>query len=496
MRSVLKVGVLVALLVGGAWPADAAAQATAQSSAAVDAALKTRVERRFRVLQVSDGLVLTPRREVGGVESIEIRGGLIALNGTPATGAQLRERLGADADLVLQVSYLPPDALKAWAGPPAAAPGSLPQVAPVDPAQAPEAAEQDRQRAREAEEEERQRAREAEEREREQQAEERRVRPSESERAPGGGQWRKSSAKVHIGSSVTVAEDEYVTDPVVAVGGNVTVLGRVDDDVVAVLGSVRLGPHARVRGDVTAVGGRIDQQPGASIGGAVNEVRFGGGNYHFDPWFFAAPWLGMEMFGGWFKLMGTLLRLSLVLLLAFLVLIIAARPVERIAERAGRDPWLSGFTGLLAQLLFVPVLVITVVVLSISIIGIPLLVLVPFAIIAFLVAVLIGFTGVGLRVGRWAVGPDRPPFVAMAVGVVLIAAVALLARGLSLLPVPLWPITWFVAIVGFLVEYVAWTVGLGAALLTRFGTRGPVAPYDATVTPPPLPVISGGPTEA
>lgn len=27
---------------------------------------------------------------------------------------------------------------------------------------------------------------------------------------------------------------------------------------------------------------------------------------------------------------------------------------------------------------------------------------------------------------------------------------------------------------GFLVEYVIWTIGLGAALITRFGTRSPL----------------------
>jgi hypothetical protein len=30
-------------------------------------------------------------------------------------------------------------------------------------------------------------------------------------------------------------------------------------------------------------------------------------------------------------------------------------------------------------------------------------------------------------------------------------------------------------VVGFLVEYVAWTVGLGAAVMTRLGTRGAAA---------------------
>ena len=133
----------------------------------------------------------------------------------------------------------------------------------------------------------------------------------------------------------------------------------------------------------------------------------------------------------------------------------APRVVERIGERAARDPWLSGFTGLLAQLLFVPVLVLSVVVLAVSIIGIPLLVLVPFAILGFLLAVLIGFTGVVLRLGRWAAGMDRPAFVTLAVGVVIVAAVGLLARTFGLIPAPLWPITWFLGVIGFFAEYVA-----------------------------------------
>jgi hypothetical protein len=460
MRSVLRIGVFVALVAGlgaGLMPEPIRAVQTT----AVDPALKTRVERRFRVLPVRDGVVLTPRREVPGLQSIEIRDGIIAVDGAPTTGAQLRERLGADADLVLQVSYLPSDTLAQWAGPP---------PAPAPPAPTPEG---DTGRGKRPEGE-----------------------TPGAERAPDADErpdihWRKSSAKVHIGSSIVVGEDELVTDPVVAVGGSVTVLGRVDDDVVAVGGSVRLGPKARVRGDVTAVGGRVDQERGAVIGGTVNEIRFGP-QFDIKPWHVFEGWWfpGLNVVGGGFRLLGTVMRISIVLLLVFIVALIAMRPMERIGERAGREPWLSGFTGLLAQLLFVPVLVLTVVVLAVSIIGIPLLFLVPFAVMAFLLAVLVGFAGVAWRLGRWAVGDARAPFVALAVGVVLVSAVALLARTLSLLPVPLWPITWFVAVIGFFVEYAAWTVGLGAALLTRFGTRGTRPIYEPP-GPPPIPVTTG-----
>ena len=462
MRSLLKAGVLV--LVTSLGSGVMSAPVAAQETAAVDAALKARVERLFRVLQVREGLVLTPRREVRGLQSIEIRDGVIAVDGTPTTGAQLRERLGADADLVLQVSYLSADALATWA-----APKPVP-AAPVSPppAAGEEAASQPKPDVEP-------------------------TRPS-AEEPPDNIHWRKSSAKVHIGSSIVVGEDELVTDPVVSIGGNVTVLGRVDDDVVAVGGSVRLGPKARVRGDVTAVGGRVDQERGATIGGTVNEVRIGP-QFNFKPWhMFDGVWFdGWDAIGSGFRLLGTVMRISLVLLLVLLVALIASRPVQRIADRVGRDPWISGFTGLLAQLLLIPVLVLTVVILAVSIIGIPLLILVPFAIVAFLVAMLVGFSGVALRVGRWAVGHERPAFVALAVGVVLVSAVALVARTLSLLPVPLWPISWFLALTAFLLEYVAWTVGLGGALLTRFGTRGTATPFEAT--PPPLPIMSG-PSEA
>ena len=63
MRSLLRAGMLV--LVASLGSSVMSAPVAAQEATAVDAALKARVERRFRVLPVRDGLVLTPRRERG-----------------------------------------------------------------------------------------------------------------------------------------------------------------------------------------------------------------------------------------------------------------------------------------------------------------------------------------------------------------------------------------------------------------------------------------------
>lgn len=458
MRLVMRIGTMLALLVVGV----GAAERLRAQSYGVDPALRHRVERRFQVLPVRGGVVLTPHH-AGDVKSIEIRDGVIALNGDPATGAELRDKLGADAEIILQVSYLPPEALTHWSvSPPpsvaepqpgAAEPASpaVPEPpAPPSPPSPPLSSDDD-------------------------------------DMVEHDAHRHRSAARVHIGGDITVAEDEIVTDPVVAIGGSVNVLGRVNDDVVAVGGSVHLGPKAVVKGDITTIGGHVDRSPGSAVRGRVNEVRIGPPNFALHALAFNGLFPAWGAVHGWLRLVGTVLRLGIVLLLAILVALIAARPVERIGDRAAREPWLSGFTGLLAQLLFVPVLVLTVVVLAVSIIGIPLLMLVPFGILAFLLAMLVGFSGVVLRLGRWAVGYDRAVPLALAVGVVLVAAVALMSRALALLPVPLWPLTWTLAAAGFFVEYLVWTVGLGAALLTRFGSRG--RPYDVSpVLPPPLPL--------
>jgi hypothetical protein len=444
------VRILLLLIAAGlAAPPSAAAQASPGAATEVPADVKAEVLQRFRVLVISDGVVLTPRS--GSDRTIEIRRNSIAIDGAGVSGSELRERLGTDADLVLRLSYVAPEALRAAFTAPAAPaapapPGEpVPQTAPAPPA-GPE--------------------------------------PPAPPAAPQREWRRKSGAKVSVLGSVEVEEDERATEAVVAVLGNVTVKGRVEDDVVAVLGDVHLGPHAVVTGSVTSVGGRIEQEPGAEIHGDVNEVRLRHG------WHGAGvgwrPWNAHDMFSGWFGLMGTLLRIALVMLLTLIVAIAASSPVERISHRAGSDPWVSGFVGLAAQILFVPVLVVTVVFLAISIIGIPLLLLVPFALVALLFGVLMGFTGVARRVGEWAVGVHKGPLVAIAVGVAVITAAAVVTRILWLIPGPTGPLAFVVWLIALFIEYLAWTVGLGALLLTRFGTRGPSI-VTADVVPPPVP---------
>jgi hypothetical protein len=152
--------------------------------------------------------------------------------------------------------------------------------------------------------------------------------------------------------------------------------------------------------------------------------------------------------------------------------------VQQIAARIAAEPLRAGLVGLLAEILFVPVLVLTIIGLVISIIGIPLLILVPFGIVLVGVVMLVGFTGAAHIAGGWVLDrfgrTERNPYLVVATGLIVIAGVTLIGR-LFALAVGGFGAPLYVA--GYLIEYLAWTVGFGAAILAWLQTRrAPAAP--------------------
>jgi hypothetical protein len=117
--------------------------------------------------------------------------------------------------------------------------------------------------------------------------------------------------------------------------------------------------------------------------------------------------------------------------------------------------------------LFLPLLLITIVVLVVSIIGIPLLVLLPFAFLTLMIVALVGFTGVAYYVGGLLASrfgwTDRGAYVAVVLGVLAIALITLVARAAAIVGGGFFAFP--VAFVGYVVEYLAWTLGFGAAIL-------------------------------
>jgi hypothetical protein len=451
----LQRGVLAAAVVAGlALPALAAAQdtaAAARTTSAIERRVRDAVRSAFRVLPVQNGIVLVPLGRYEGVDNIELRNGTIAINGRVVTGSEVRQRLGRDADVVLELSYFDLSTQQRLLLPSSAeeAPEAR-QAAPVPEAPAAPA-------------------------------------PPEEPQRPFR---REVQGRVRVGGDITVDEDELVNGPVVAVGGAVEINGKVRDDVVAIGGRVRLGPRAEVNGDVTVVGGSFRRDAGAKVLGRVNEIDFRmppirvepfrDFNVRFVPWFGDGAWRT-------FRLLGTLLRIAFVGLLATLFVLVAPRAAERIDVAIRNEPWKAAAIGIFAQLLFIPILVLTIVLLAVSIVGIPLLLLVPFAVLAFFGALVLGFAGSAVGLARAAgnrLGWSKLTlFGLLVVGLSLIWGVTVVGRVVGLGGGPLSLVGGMLLFVGFLIEYAAWTLGLGGALMTRLGRRGDLP----TTVPPPLP---------
>jgi len=383
--------------------------------------LRGQLATRFEIVAMQRGIGLVPRQADSKIQIIQVADGAVAVDGQTLTTAQIRERLGADANAIIQLTYLDRDALRALAGAPAQA------AQPEAPA------------------------------------------------APDVGRTvRRGNDRVRFGGPVTVREGERVEGDVVGIFGPVDVDGEVTGDVVAVMGPLTLGPHALVHGDAQAIGGPMTRSPEARVLGSTNEIAIGpriGRRW-------TLPTLGT--FGSRIgSFAATIARLLLFVLLGLLIVAGLRRPVERIAATASAHPWRAGLVGLLAEILFVPAVLVTVFTLVVSIVGIPLLLLVPFGIVLVCLVMLVGFVGAAHMAGGLALqrlGRDAGnAYVTIVSGIVVIIGMTLLAKlaalaGAGLVGFPL-------GVLGYLVEYCAWTMGFGAAILAWFAMRR---------TPPPM----------
>ena len=277
--------------------------------------------------------------------------------------------------------------------------------------------------------------------------------------------------------SYTLAEGETSNEPIVVIGGSARIDGRAVDDVVVVGGSLHLGPKAVVEGNAVSVGGSVILEPGATVRGSIDDNSFP--RISIGPIFSIGSDWGNGSWTG-FAFWGSVLRLSFTLVVALILTLLAPGWISSIS---GRSPGASVLTGLAVEVLFVPALVVLIVALTVSIVGIPLLATIPLLLAAFAFIWVAGFTGVAVRIGRALRGRGDLPDVTvidLLIGYTIIIGVTVLAQAMAYGLGWLSPTTWPLRSAGLLVEYVAWTVGLGAAVASLFAPR--------RINPPPIPV--------
>ncbi|MGH9347486.1 MAG: hypothetical protein ACRD26_09500 [Vicinamibacterales bacterium] len=293
----------------------------------------------------------------------------------------------------------------------------------------------------------------------------------------------RDGVQIRVGRDYTLPADQIATWPIIIIGGSATIDGRVEDDLVVIGGAVRIGPAAQVRADVVAVGGEVQVADTAEVSGEIHEVSMMWPDIRFA----MGEWLwGLDR-GWWaaFSLAGTMFRFALVMLAACALALVAPGWIRRVEERVAGAAIAAGFVGLATEMLFVPALLAIVIGLVLTIVGIPLLVLVPFAVLAFLVGWLAGFAGVAAQLGarlrgRAGSGSDTGLVIDVASGVALLFVLPFIGNLFAFGPSLLRPLSTSFGLAGFVIEYLAWTVGLGAMILALFSRRWPA-------TPPPVP---------
>jgi len=276
----------------------------------------------------------------------------------------------------------------------------------------------------------------------------------------------------------TIPAGTTVAGPVAVAGGPLHVYGTVNGDAIAIGSDVIVHPGARITGNAVSalgtvnlaggiVGGEIRQLAGAlgAVPQAAEAESRAGSTRH-----------ALALSSSW---------LIILVLMAIGVLLFAGDYLDGVVDslegRFGRSFW----AGIATQLALAPVLCLLVVALAVTILGV---LLIPFAIVAFVLAVVglitLGFLAIARITGE-SVAPAASKrysargaaLRALVVGVSIYMGLWVLASAFAWAPV----VETVLRGVAVAITWVATTAGLGAAVISRGGTKrsAPTASFAA-----------------
>ena len=274
--------------------------------------------------------------------------------------------------------------------------------------------------------------------------------------------------KVVQGNVIKVWDDllvpwgEDVRGNVVVVFGNSEVQGRVEGNVVVVFGNLQLGESAEVTGQVVTVGGRLDQIEGAAVGDV----------FVLDPLGARRGLSPLSLAGGGVR--GFLVCQSLFLLMLTVALVAAAGAPEqkfrKVQAALSGAPAASLGIGVLATIGIHLGALVLVAVLVLTVIGIPVALLVWLALlVAGVIATAVAAAALGERVCRGREGGCPSRWLAVLVGMLLLHLVSFGGSLMGALPGMSGAGT-VVSGLGALVKICAYFFGVGALVMSRFGT--------------------------
>lgn len=267
---------------------------------------------------------------------------------------------------------------------------------------------------------------------------------------------RAIPAAASLRGSVAVAE------------GSLDVYGRLDGSAYVLNGDIVVHKGGIIGGDATSIGGRVLLDGGRIDG---EQLSLSAAPTSVVPTSRASPplttWQSIKLVVGWF---------AILVIIGLGVLIFAEPNMDGVVESLEGNFARAFWFGVLGEIMALPVLVLLCIGLALTILG---ALLIPFAVVAYAIAVTgllaLGFLAVARLTGRvWSKADDAAPDAArganlraLFLGLVLYLGLWLLAAIFTWQPVAGAVLRG----VALAVSWVAVTAGLGAALLSRAGTR-------------------------
>ena len=193
------------------------------------------------------------------------------------------------------------------------------------------------------------------------------------------------------GRDITIEEGQGV-DNIVAVGGQVTVNGLIEENILVVAGSVILTRKAVVRGNVIVMGGVVARGNGSMVFGDITEIN----SSTLSESVSSALRGDLE---GWSLILNviSLCFFAIILIIALIITLLVPRSLAVIVDTIQTNKIKSFLWGFLTTLMIVPFFML----LAISIIGI---FLIPLAFTIMVLASIIGFIAFGSLLGNFIIG--------------------------------------------------------------------------------------------
>lgn len=268
---------------------------------------------------------------------------------------------------------------------------------------------------------------------------------------------------VRVGESVFVAAGDVVAGDVVVFGGNAIIEGTVAGSVVVLGGEIRARRGSEIKGDIVAIGGTIEEDEDVVIRG--ERILIGG----------VAGRVGdqLDISARSLRVLFVAVLLFVSLVLYFITMLFLRARVVRASEHLSSGLLRCFGAGVLAWVLASFALLIVMIPLIITIVGIPLAVILGmswFGVVTIAETIFVYALG---RTISHRMGIDAGVFSRLAIGLAVIVIPSVISFVIDAAGGPT-SVAVFFQVLSFFILFAGSLIGLGAIVLSRFGTRPPV----------------------